>query len=262
MSYKVVLPVFEGPFDLLVYLIEDAQVDIYDIPIAKITDQYILSLRAMKEIDINLASEFTVLAAELIEIKSRMMLPTIKSSENTEVIEDPRTVLVKKLVAYRRCKIASGMLEECMMKTAGIFEKPQEDISVYLNEPDEILKLDLNEFAKAFTLFLQRKKRIEETHRRYETLQRERETVERRIDAITEIFNREINAGRSAVNFNEFVPDKTKRYDVVISFVSLLQLMSEKYLNASQKKPYGDIRVTRGERELTERWRIDEQKDN
>ena len=104
MSYKVRLPIFEGPFDLLVYLIENAQMSIYDIQVSEITSQYLDYISAMQEQNINLSTEFMVLAAELIEIKSKMMLPRPEMAEDLVGVEDPRSQLAARLLAYKQCK--------------------------------------------------------------------------------------------------------------------------------------------------------------
>ena len=154
MSYRVKLNVFEGPFDLLVYLIEHARMNIYDIKISEITNQYIEYVNRMRDADINVSAEFMVLAASLLEIKSKMLLPRLA--------EDPRTELVQKLLEYKKYKSVSEMLESRREACAASLAKPQEDISVYTGEPDVYLSLDVDKFKSAFEAFLVRKKRIEE----------------------------------------------------------------------------------------------------
>ena len=142
--YKVKLKSFEGPFDLLVYLIENAEMSIYDIKISEITNQYLAYLKEMEERDVALASEFMVLASSLIEIKSKMILPRATEDGQEIVGEDPRTDLVARLLEYKRFKELSQMLEEREERSMNIFEKPQEDISQYLDNP--VLIADNREF--------------------------------------------------------------------------------------------------------------------
>jgi len=111
MTYKIKLDIFEGPFDLLVYLIENARMSVYDIHVSEITDQYIKYLETMKTFDVNLATEFMVLAAELIEIKSKMLLPRMKADGETAFEEDPRAELVQRILEYKRFKSAAELLE-------------------------------------------------------------------------------------------------------------------------------------------------------
>ena len=153
MSYKVKLQTFEGPFDLLVYLIENAQMSIYDIEIKSITGQYLEYIKAMQEMDIAVATEFMVLASSLIEIKSKMILPRISESGENMIEEDPRRELVARLVEYKKFKQAARILQEQEEAAESIFEKPREDISEYLDKPDEYLSLDLKQFAAAFASF-------------------------------------------------------------------------------------------------------------
>ncbi len=250
MSYKVRLPIFEGPFDLLVYLIENAQMSIYDIQVSEITSQYLDYISAMQEQNINLSTEFMVLAAELIEIKSKMMLPRPEMAEDLVGVEDPRSQLAARLLAYKQCKRQSEMLAEQEEKNAGVFEKPQEDISVYLDNPDEYLSLNIDEFSRAFRDFLYRKQRIEETRRHYTRVERDRESMENRMVHIRDLFRHARLAGVSELDFKELVPNTEDRYDVVVSFVSLLQMMREKYLDAEQRTNFGDILVHAGTRDL------------
>lgn len=113
MGYRVKIDIFEGPFDLLVYLIEHAQMSIYDIKISEITDQYMAYVGDMNKADVNISSEFMTLAAALIEIKSKMLLPRSVPQEGSgDVSEDPRTELVAKLVEYKRFKTISELLED------------------------------------------------------------------------------------------------------------------------------------------------------
>ena len=110
MSYKVKLKTFEGPFDLLVYLIENARVDIYDIAISEITDQYMAYLEEMQKLDVAVGSEFMVLAANLIDIKTKMLLPRLNEDGQEITEEDPRSQLVEKILEYKRFKQISQML--------------------------------------------------------------------------------------------------------------------------------------------------------
>jgi len=252
MSYKVKLPAFEGPFDLLVYLIENAQMSIYDIQVSEITNQYMDYIDTMSGMNINLSSEFMVMAAELIEIKSKMMLPKNELDSDLLSVEDPRSDLVERLLAYKKCKQCSEMLQECEELMADVYEKPQEDISCYVENPDEYLSLDIREFAKAFGLFLSKRQRIEETQKHYTMVERQRETMEKRMEYIKDTFRRAIRSGSDELNLRELIPDARNRYDVVVTFVSLLQMMRERYLDAVQRITYGEITVVTGDRGFDE----------
>jgi len=242
MRYRVRTNIFEGPFDLLVYLIEHARMSIYDIRISEITAQYIKYLEQMKETDVNLASEFMVLAAQLLEIKSKMLLPRIVADEEGETVyEDPRTELVAKLAEYKKYKAAAEMLEERREQAARALEKPQEDLSLYTGEPDEYLILDAEKFRVAFEDFLQRKRKMDEIRAHHIRTEKQRITTEARIAGIRTFF-KGLPEGQRA-NFNELVQDKESKYDISVTFSSVLEMMKERQLDAEQKRLFGDIEV-------------------
>lgn len=240
MGYKVRLDVFEGPFDLLVYLIESARMSIYDIKVSEITSQYIDYLEKMQQMNVAVSSEFMVLAAELIDLKSKMLLPRQKTAETGE-IEDPRTDLAMRILEYKKFKLASELLREGEMKNWHIYEKPQEDISEYTESPDEYLKLDIDQFVNAFNAFLERKKKIEDIRQRYERIERQRISAEHRMQFIQSLFK--ADAGRR-VPFGELVQDKTDKYDIALSFSSMLEMIKQCRLTAEQKRIFGEIMVS------------------
>ncbi len=250
MSYKVSLPVFEGPFDLLVYLIENAQMSIYDIQVSEITGQYMAYLRTMREQDFNVGTEFMVLAATLIDIKSKMILPRTSPDGTTVLEEDPRSELVERLLEYKRFKKGAEILAEQEAYMSLVYEKPQEDISAYLDEPDEYLALDIRQFATAFDLFLRKKKREEDVRAHYTRVEREKASIESRMVYIKDRFKSALARGIGRLSLKELIPNKKDRYDVVVTFTSVLQMMRDRYLDAEQKHTYGEILVTPGEKNL------------
>ena len=245
MSYKVRLQSFEGPFDLLVYLIENAQMSIYDIKISEITSQYLAYIQTMQEMDVHVASEFMVLASALIEIKSKMILPRMVDPGDGNVVEeDPRTELVARLLEYKRFKQAAEILQEQEERCTHIYEKPQEDISAYLDEPDEYLRLDLAQFANAFNLFIQKKQKVDSVRKHYTRIERERARMEERISYIAGMLRKSIG---QIFSFKEFIFNKKDRYDVVVTFVSLLEMAKNRIVQVDQKSTYGDIQVSAGQ---------------
>ena len=245
MVYKVKLDVFEGPFDLLVYLIENAEMSIYDIQVAEITKQYIEYVERMKRIDANLAGEFMVLAATLIEIKSKMLLPRRVSEDGQELMEDPRSELVQKLLEYKQYKLVAAFLEEQEERMQRIHTKPQEDLSVYTNEPDIYLNLDLVAFVKEFKLFLERKKTLEEVRERYRIIERQRMTIEDRIEQIKHLFIR-----KKRLKFSELLGGERTRQNVVLTFLSMLELIRQKAVKVRQNANFGEIVITVNEKEM------------
>lgn len=254
--YKVKLQSFEGPFDLLVYLIENAEMSIYDIKISEITTQYLAYIKAVEERDVALAAEFMVLASSLIEIKSKMILPRMTEDGQALVEEDPRTELVARLVEYKQFKEIAEMLEQREERSFNIFEKPQEDISQYLDNPDEYLSLGLKDFASAFSLFIQKKQRVEAVRKHYTRIERERASMEKRISSILKAVRMKIG---QVFSFKEFIQDKKDRYDVVVTFMSLLEMAKARAVKVEQHVTYGDIEVSAGER-VQEEWKENDSK--
>lgn len=158
--YKVKIDSFEGPFDLLIYLLQTAKMDIYNIRISEITNQYIRYLDEMEELDIEVGTEFILLAAILIKLKARMLLPRESYDDEISTEEDPEIELVSRLSEYMKVKRIAEFLQECEKAGLGIFEKAGEDISIYLDNPEEVLKTSEEKFIEAFFAFLERKKRL------------------------------------------------------------------------------------------------------
>lgn len=245
MSYRVKLNVFEGPFDLLVYLIEHAEMSIYDIKISEIVNQYTEHVKSMQEADIYVSSEFMVLAAALLEIKSKMLLPKANpQDEKAELLDDPRTELVAKLVEYKKFKDVSQMLEKRSEEAEKSIEKPQEDLTEYTGEADEYLSLDIDKFKSAFEQFLQRKRKLEEIQAHHRRSEKQRLTTEIRMENIKEFFKD--NPDKIA-DFKELIQKKDDMYDVAVTFSSVLEMMKERRLDAEQRYIFGDIKVRAAE---------------
>ena len=245
--YKVRIDKFEGPFDLLIYLLENARMDIYDIKVAEITEQYIGYLKEMEELNVEVDTEFIVLAAVLIRLKSRMLLPRINEAGEIEIVEDPRIELRGRLLEYMRIKKAAELLMAAEEYNLAVHEKPAEDMSVYLDTPDEILQVSDEQMVNAFIQFLTRKRKVEEVTRRYSRVRRRKETIESRISEMTEILEMKFREGNGKVLFNELLPEKPDRYDITLSFMSLLSMIKNQGYDAEQTENFGDIRVIKRE---------------
>ena len=245
--YKVRIDKFEGPFDLLIYLLENARMDIYDIKVAEITEQYIGYLKEMEELNVEVDTEFIVLAAVLIRLKSRMLLPRINEAGEIEIVEDPRVELRGRLLDYMRIKKAAEMLMAAEEYNLAVHEKPAEDMSVFIDNPDEILQVSDEQMVNAFIMFLTRKRKVEEVTRRYSRVRRRKETIETRINEMTEILERKFREGSGKVLFNELLPEKPDRYDITLSFMSLLSMIKNQGYDAEQTENFGDIKVIRRE---------------
>lgn len=239
--YRIKLDVFEGPFDLLVYLIESAQMDICDIQIAEITVQYIDYIKRMQAFNIEVAQEFMVMAATLLQIKSQMLLPQVKDELEPQEYDDPKKELVEKLLEYKRFKDAAIILQAKEEKMLGVFTKPGEDLQKYANEEDEYLKLGVQEFLETFKQFLEKNRRVEEVKKRYTRLERARLTVEMKIEEIFKFFKEKLFR---PVFFSELVPESAGVTDKVLTFSSILQIMKNGELDAQQDYNFADIKLS------------------
>ncbi|MBR0469079.1 MAG: segregation/condensation protein A [Mogibacterium sp.] len=245
--YKVRIDKFEGPFDLLIYLLENARMDIYDIKVAEITKQYIGYLKEMEQLNIEVDTEFIVLAAVLIRLKSRMLLPRINDAGELEIIEDPRVELRGRLLDYMRIKRAAEVLAAAEEYNLAVHEKPAEDMSVYLDDPDEILRVSDEQLVNAFILFLTRRKKVEDVKKRYTRVRLRKETIENRISEMTELLESKLREGNGKVLFTELLPEKPDRYDITLSFMSLLSMIKNQGYDAEQNENFGEINVIRRE---------------
>ena len=157
-----------------------------------------------------------------------------------EVYEDPRTELVQKLKEYKQFKAISAMLEERREEALKALEKPQEDLAEYTGEPDIYLSLDIEQFKNAFELFIQRKKRLEELREHHLRTEKQRITTELRMIGIRDYFKKE---GLRETDFRKLVPNQGDKYDISVTYASVLEMMKARTLDAEQKKIFGDIKV-------------------
>lgn len=240
MSYKVKIQQFEGPFDLLVYLIEHSRMSIYDIRVSEITTQYLDYINEMKNQDIAVAQEFMVLAAELIELKSRMLLPQ-KEEEGEGEEEDPRKELVARILEYKQFKNMAAFLQQQAGEVSHMHAKPQEDLAQYVGEAEESIYSSTDQFVNAFRSFIFKKQRVADMKRHYQRLERTRMSIENRIQQIRDFF---VRKKKKTVMFSEMIEDDRSRYGQVLTFVSLLELLKQRTIDAEQKKRYGDIKIS------------------
>ncbi|MDR2356310.1 MAG: segregation/condensation protein A [Clostridiales Family XIII bacterium] len=244
MTYKVKIENFEGPFDLLCYLIESAEMNIYDIQVSEITNGYLSYVEEMRLRDPALGGEFMVLAASLIELKSKMLLPR-SGAADAAAEEDPRSELVTKLLLYRKFKSVAAFLSEREEQARLFFEKPAEDLQPYTNEPDEYLRMDRDRFVQAFRDFLGRKQRVDEVRSLYARAERQRETTETRISFIKGLF---AFKNASKLRFRELLK-RNDRFEKVLTFVALLEMIRNKTLRARQSGGFAEITVELCEKE-------------
>lgn len=228
--HKVELDVFEGPLDLLLYLIKQDEIDIYDIPIVRITEKYMRYLDVMKMLDLNIAGEFIVMAATLMMIKSRMLLPVEERPEMEEE-DDPRWDLVRQLVEYKKFKDAASHLGELEARQENMFGRTGEGIQLG-PEPDISLEdVSIFDLISAFNEALKKAPREE-----LKEIFAEKFTVAEKIDVIMGLMR---TKGRASLS--RLLAGMTHRYEMVCTFLAILELIRLKQVRARQSDHFGDI---------------------
>lgn len=242
MAYNINLEIFEGPFDLLFHLLEKNEVDIYDIPIHEITKQYLEYLDQMKELDLDVASEFIVMAATLLEIKSKMLLPSSEFDEiNSEMFDsDPRKELVTRLLEYRKYREASEFFASLERNHSRKVFKVQDNLLDYFEDPtlEEINKdLEAEILIEAMKRILSNLTK-EDMKRKtfFNALKRDLFSVEEKIDSIKTIL-----VSRSKCLFIDTFDQNPHREEVIVSFLATLELLKQKFIGIKQEKQYADI---------------------
>jgi len=234
-AYPVRLGTFEGPLDLLVHLIKKHEVNVYDIPIALITDQYLEYLALMQELNLDVAGEFLVMAATLIHLKSRMLLPRPEPEQTFEGDEeDPREALVRRLLEHQRFKAAAELLHDRETLRSAQFSRSDAVVAGVAGEPPEPeLELDLFTLLTAFRGVLDRAKQ-----RPRVVLPPEQISIEQRIDQLLERLSETEAAG-----FEDLFADAHSRADLIVTFLALLEMMRLKLIRAFQSGAFGPIRI-------------------
>ena len=233
-DYKVRLEVFEGPLDLLLYLIKQDEIDIYDISIEGITRQYLEYLQAFKELNIELAGEFIVMAANLIYLKSRSLLPVDQQppDENAEE-DDPRWDLIRQLIEYKKFKEAATQLHLRELEQERIFAR-EGGSSPPLEEPLQLGEVGIFQLINAFQTVIQRV----EARQDVQEIFSERFSVSEKIDAILQ----RVAAG-APVRFSDLFGAVVSRVEVVVTFLALLELIRLKQVRAVQKTIFEEIEI-------------------
>ncbi|RMF67683.1 MAG: hypothetical protein D6743_04510 [Calditrichaeota bacterium] len=231
MPYRVQLENFEGPLDLLLFLIKKNEVDIYDIPIAEITQQYLAYLEFIELLDLDHASEFILVAATLIRIKAKMLLP--KPELEDEEVEDPREELVQRLLEYQRFKEAAWQLRDLearhrdfFARGAYTFENDDEP-----EEPETGREVTLFDLMSVFVEVIKRMPK-QDVH----TVERIPVTVEEQAEFVLSFFEK-----RDKVLFRDLLLQIKERIVLVVTFVAILDLVKNQRLSVSQAKPFAEI---------------------
>ena len=224
------LDAFEGPLDLLLHLIKTEEIDIWNIPISHITEQYLQYLQIMKELNINLAGEWLMMAASLIFIKSRMLVPQEQNSEAQPEEEDPRNELVYQLLEHQKFKNAAEMLYTREEVENAVWNKPPDDV---LDDGSEVVAVTLFDLLRAFHEVVQRF----EAQRVMEVAQEE-VTIEQKIADIRTRF-----LVHDKLLFSSFFSEARSKRHLIIIFLALLELVRLREVWLSQKKVFEDIQI-------------------
>lgn len=237
--YEVKLEAFEGPLDLLLHLIQKYEIDIYDIPMKALTEQYLNYIHQMKILEINIASEYLVMASELLMIKSKLLLP-IQPSEIDDEIEDPREDLVKQLIEYKNYKEYAKMLNEKKDEREQIFVKKPTDLSKFEEVYDKRAPLELN-LTDLIIAYQRSKKRQSVNTPKRLTVNEDAYTVEM---ATSEI-NQQL-AKTKSYNFFSTLPEKVPINMLVTMFLAILEMMKLRQIDVFQQHQFGEITINRG----------------
>lgn len=232
-DYAVRLDVFEGPLDLLLYLIRKDEIDIYDIPIEHVTRQYNEYLRLMKLLDLDIAGEFLVMSATLMMIKSRMLLPVEERPELEEEEEDPRLDLVRQLLEYKKFKEAADHLDLLEAQQQNVFTREDEHLELGKDASLGLRDLELFDLLSAFNHALERLEQ-EPTH----DIFADAFTVARQIERVLERL-----ASEKTFSLTAMFRDMRYRGELVCTFLALLELSRLKHVRFTQSEAMGEIEV-------------------
>jgi len=235
MSYEIKLDIFEGPLDLLLYLIRKNEIDIYNIPIALIAEQYLSYLDMMRSLNLDLAGEYLVLASTLIHIKSKLLLPPAEGDGEEEEGEDPRAELVLQLLEYQAFKEAALRLDDRPLLERDVFKRgaPVEEMTTAGETDDALVEVDVFELVTAF-------RRIIAGLDLKEDLEIDSEKMSL-TDRINEIMERLTEEGQ--VTFADLLGDRTDRRRIIYTFLAILELMKLRMVRAYQSGSFGAIRL-------------------
>jgi segregation and condensation protein A len=229
MDYQVKLDKFEGPLDLLLYLIKKQEINIYDIPIAHITEQYLEYIRMLEFLNLELAGEFLVMAATLMRVKARLLLPR---QEEVEDEEDPRRELVQQLLEYQKFKAAAGEFETMEYQRRLLFTRPEA-------EPDgDAIEVEYS--YNLFDLISAFKVVLEKAKVRYLEVQAEETSIEDKIE-----FLKQKIAGDDVIAFEDLFEEAVSAIDLIATFLALLEILRLRLVTVKQAKPFGQIWIHR-----------------
>lgn len=235
VKYVVTIDNFDGPLDLLLHLIKEQDIDIYDIKVEEITKQYLDYIKAMKDMNLSIASEYLVMASELIEMKSKMLLPKRQIDEEDEYEEDPKEVLIERLLAYKKYKEVTSEFKDLELTRKLVFTKEPVNLSIYAKEKENDSEIGVNDLIEAFNELMKRK----ELDKPLATKITKKElSVSERVHKIRNILKE-----KKKVNFEELFDVATKE-EVIVSFLSILEMVKKNEIILMQEKNFNRIVIS------------------
>lgn len=231
MSYDIRTDKFEGPLDLLLHLIKKNEMDIYDIPIAEITTQYVTYLDTMKNLNLDIAGEFLLMAATLVHIKSRLLLPQTQDEEPEEEEEDPRAELVRRLLEYQKYKAAAVTLDTMPQLGREVFSRPLVADAFAENEENEFEEVGIYDLVETFRALM-----VSAPKESFHEIDAEQLTVTERVNVILTLL-----VGRESLSFREIFTERPVRNEVVVTFLAVLELVRLKLIRLAQHSRFGAI---------------------
>ncbi|MEH7455808.1 segregation/condensation protein A [Bacillus pseudomycoides] len=242
MQYNFKVEAFEGPLDLLLHLIHRYEIDIYNIPVAEITEQYLSYIHTMKELQLDVASEYLVMAATLLQIKSKMLLP--KQEEDVhdngeDFIDDPRQELMERLIEYKKYKQVATELKEREQERAQLYTRPPIDFTSFQQEEETNLPLDvtLYDMLAAFQKLIRRKKSQRPVTTR---ITRQEISIEQRMTDILQ----QLDTVSGRQSFYDLFADE-EREVMVVTFLAILELMKNQQIVIEQEQNFDEIFLSR-----------------
>ncbi len=241
MSYKVKLEIFEGPLDLLLYLVKQNHLEITKIPIARITDQYLKYLELMQALDLEIAGEFLVMAATLMQIKSRMLLPPEALTPEEAEEPDPSQELIQRLLEYQRFKQAAEVLSTMEKNRLVQLSRPVPPEGAPVSETEELMEASLFDLLNAFSLFMKGQISRELFHE----IIKDEFTVEEKV-----VLLRGLIQERGKLGFMELFGAARNTAEMIATFLALLELIRLKEVVVRQTQLFGEILILRNSDEV------------
>jgi Uncharacterized conserved protein len=234
MNYTLKIDDFEGPLDLLLHLVKESKMDIFNIKIEIIIDQYLDYIHSMDSLNLNIASEYLVMASEMVELKSKMLLPRYEEETSEEIEEDPKEVLINKLIEYQKYKDKTLELRKLQEERSEIFTRLPSDLKEY-NDGETVINnsnITLEDLVKAFESFLERQEQNKPLNTK--VTNKEISVEERRISI------KNILRIKRKVNFFELFEIVTKEY-VVVTFLAILEMARKNEIRITQTNSFDEI---------------------